>query len=228
MTRVGPGGKPLDFLLTRAISKIVPLKIAMKMSPALLNNKVDFKTYGLQPTGTFNVDQFPFINDELLHHIISGKIKVKKDIREVSENSVTLKDGEILTNVDALIFATGFKHTYPFASDIIETKADYYVSLYKHMFLPSNDQHTLAVIGAILVQGADAPTCEMQARVAVEVFAKKCMLPSKCKMEQAIKDREDFWKKTGTSKSNYMRVSCASFVHEIVLLLQKNLTCKIL
>ncbi len=185
----------------------VPLHIAIKFHPALLNNKIDFKTLGLEPTGTFGVQKFSIVNDEVHHRIITGSIKVKGDINEVAENSVTLEGGETLENIDALVLATGFKQKYPFAKDIIEVKDDFYISLYKHMFLPDDERHTLAVIGAVGVGGPVIPVSEMQARVAAEVFAGRCGLPSKNEMEKKIAKREQWWLKTEARKYNFMRVS---------------------
>jgi dimethylaniline monooxygenase (N-oxide forming) len=172
-----------------------------------VNNKVDFRNFGLQPTGTLGVHKFPIVNDEIQHRIITGSIKVKGNIEEIAENSVTIKGGETLDNIDALVLATGFKLKYPFAKDIIEVKDDFYTSLYKHIFLPGDKWHTLAVIGAVVVDASTAAASEIQARVAAEVFAGRCSLPSKGEMEKEIAEREQQWLKTGVSKYNFTRVS---------------------
>ncbi|CAB4017658.1 Dimethylaniline monooxygenase [N-oxide-forming] 5, partial [Paramuricea clavata] len=203
-TRLGRGGQPLDFSISRA-TQLIPLAILAKLLPGLVNNKVDFRNFGLQPTGTLGVNKFPIVNDEIQHRIITGMLKVKGNVKEIAENSVTLQGGETLDNIDALVLATGFKLKYSFAKDIIEVKDDFYTSLYKHIFLPGDKWHTLAVIGAVVVDASTAAASEMQARVAAEVFAGRCSLPSKGEMEKEIAKREQRWLKTGVSKYNFTR-----------------------
>jgi dimethylaniline monooxygenase (N-oxide forming) len=188
-------------------TEFLPLGLLIKFHPALVNNKVDFKNFGLEPTGTFGVTKFAIINDYIQHRIITGSIKVKGNIKEIAKNSVTIEGGETLENIDALVFATGFKPNYTFAKDIIEVKEDGYTSLYKHIFLPEDEWHTLAVIGATEVRGPDTATSEMQSRVAAEVFAGRCRLPGKDEMEKEIVKREKRWFESGARMADVMRVS---------------------
>ena len=206
VTRLGPGGQPPDFLISR-VTSLLPMKHMGKLSPVLQNNKVNFKNFGLHPTGILGVTRFPIVNDQLLHRILTGNIIIKGDIKEITEDSIILHGGETLEKIDALVLATGFKPNYEFAKDIIEVKEEFYTSLYKHVFLPDDNWHTLAVIGAVGVNGPLPPVSEMQARVAVEVFAERCKLPSKEHMETEIADRECALSKSGTSKYHFMRVS---------------------
>ena len=105
------------------------------------------------------------------------------------------------------MLATGFKPNYPFAKDIVKVKDDFYTSLYKHVFFPDDEWHTLSVIGAVGVSGPVHPICEMQARVVAEVLAGRCCLPSKEKMEKDIAERERWWLNSGAPKYHFMRVS---------------------
>ena len=168
------------------------------------------ENFGIQPKGTLFVNQFPSVNDELHHRIITGSIIAKHDIKEVSESSVVFTDGSVVDNIDALIYATGFKLSFPFAQKIIPVKQDYYVSLHKHIFLPDVDQQTLAIIGVVAVSGPVLPVIEMQARVAAEVFAGRCMLPSKTDMVKEIATREEQCKKKGIGEDKFLRVSTVS------------------
>ena len=196
----------MDLMWSRA-TLLIPSQIGMKLNPALLNNKINFEHFGLQPTGTLNVQKFGFVSDEIHHRIVTGSIKVKGDVKEVGDNSVVLQGDETLERIDALVLATGFKPSYPFAKDIVKVKDDFYTSLYKHVFLPDDKWHTLSVIGALGVGGPIHPVCEMQARVVAEVLAGRCNLPSKEKMEKDIAERERWWLNSGASKYNFMRVS---------------------
>ena len=208
-TRLGNRGEPADLGISRA-SQLIPKQIEMKFTSKLLNNKINFKNFGLQPTGTFNVQKFGIVNDEIHHRIITGSVKVKGNIKELRDNSVVLQGSETLENIDALVLATGFKPNYAFAKDIVKVKDDFYTSLYKHVFLPDDEWHTLSVIGAVDVVGPEPPVSEMQARVVTEVLVGRCSLPCKEKMEKDIAERERWWLNAGASKNNFMRVSMRS------------------
>ena len=196
----------MDLVFSRAL-QLIPIQIGIKFSPALLNNKIDFKNFGLQPTGTLNVQKIGIVNDEIHHRIMTGSIKVKGAVKEIRDNSVILQGDETLEHIDAIVLATGFKPNYPFAKNIVKVKDEFYTSLYKHVFLPDDKWHTLSVIGAMGVGGPVPPVCEMQARVVAEVLMGRCGLPSKEKMERDIEEREHWWLNNGAPKYNFMRVS---------------------
>ena len=202
----------MDLRISRA-TQLIPTQIESKFNPALLNNKIDFKNFGLQPIGTLNVNKFEIINDEIHHRIVTGSVKVKGNIKKIRDSSVILHGGETLHHIDAIVLATGFKPSFTFAKDIIKVKDDFYTSLYKHMFLPDDKWHTLSVIGAIDVVGPEPPVSEMQSRVVTEVLVGKCGLPSEENMEKDIKEREHRWSNAGASKNNFMRVSMLRYIY---------------
>ena len=199
--------------LSRALQKI-PYRIKMALISRKMLEKYNLANFGLQPTGNLGLTQFPIINDELPHRIITGSIVVKNEVAEITETAVVFDDGDVV-NVDAIIFCTGFKFNFSFTKDIFCVKDDSHtVSLYKHVFLP-DVKNTLAVIGAVGVGGPVLPVIEMQARVAAEVFAGRCHLPSKDTMVNIIERREQTSKEAGSTGDKLMRVSTNSEVPEL-------------
>ena len=87
----------------------------------------DFVRLGLQPTGRIGVDQFPFINDFLPDLVLAGRVLVKGKLTELRETSVVFDDEDVLEDIDAVVFATGFERKFPFASDIINVEDENYV-----------------------------------------------------------------------------------------------------
>ena len=211
--RLSARGKPSDMRLSRALQKI-PYRIKMALISRKMLEKYNLANFGLQPTGNLGLTQFPIINDELPHRIITGSIVVKNEVAEITETAVVFDDGDVV-NVDAIIFCTGFKFNFSFTKDIFCVKDDSHtVSLYKHVFLP-DVKNTLAVIGAVGVGGPVLPVIEMQARVAAEVFAGRCHLPSKDTMVNIIERREQTSKEAGSTGDKLMRVSTNSEVPEL-------------
>ena len=87
----------------------------------------DFARLGLQPTGELGVDQFLFINDYLPDLVLTGRVVVKGKLTELRETSVVFDDEDVLEDIDAVVFATGFQINFPFASDIINVEDEHYV-----------------------------------------------------------------------------------------------------
>ena len=206
--RLGAKGRPTDMQLSRA-GQLMPTFIRKAFASGFVNTKYNLANFGLQPTGSFYVTQYPIMNDALPHRVITGSIVVKNGIKEVTETAVVFDGGDMVDNIDALVFCTGFNLNFPFARDIICVKENY-ASLYKHVFLPE-DKNTLAVIGAVSVGGAALPVIEMQTRVAAEVFAGQCILPCKDDMIKDIKRRETRLRKIGVPKEQTMRVGIRTY-----------------
>ena len=87
----------------------------------------DFARLGLQPTGELGVDQFLFINDYLPDLVLTGRVVVKGKLTELRKTSVIFDDEDVLEDIDAVVFATGFQINFPFASDIINVEDEHYV-----------------------------------------------------------------------------------------------------
>lgn len=52
------------------------------------------------------------INDDLVPYIRSGKVKLLGELKTTTRNTLELLDGSCVEDVDAIIFATGFKTSY--------------------------------------------------------------------------------------------------------------------
>lgn len=213
--RLAARGRPADMQLSRALQKI-PYQIKIAYFSKQILEKYNLANFGLQPTGNLGLTQFPIVSDELPHRIITGSVVVKSVVTEIIETAVIFDDGDVV-NVDAIIFCTGFKFNFSFAKDIFCIEEDFHViniSLYKHVFLP-DVKNSLAVIGAVGVTGPVLPVAEMQARVAAEVFAGRCSLPSKDDMVQNVERREQMLKEAGFARDKLVPVSTSSEVLEL-------------
>ncbi|KAL7807428.1 FAD/NAD(P)-binding domain-containing protein [Trichoderma gracile] len=96
----------------------------------------------------------------------------------VEERGVRFKDGRVETNVDAVIFCTGYRYDYPFLSDLrtkLITTGHGVHGLYKHIFCI--DHPTLA-FSALNRKTAPWPLSEAQAAVFAAVWSNNIQLPS--------------------------------------------------
>ena len=111
------------------------------------------------------------INDDLPNRIISGRVRVKPNIKQFTETSAIFEDGT-KEDIDAVVFATGYSFSFPFLEDSVKV-VENQVPLYKFMFPADLEKPTLAFIGYIQPLGAIMPISEMQSRWATRVFKGK-------------------------------------------------------
>lgn len=118
------------------------------------------------------LSQHPTITDDLPNRIISGRVKVKGNVKEFTETAAIFEDGSREDNIDAVIFATGYSFAFPFLEDSVKVVKNK-VSLYKKVFPPNLEKPTLAFIGLVQPVGAIMPISELQARWVTQVFKGK-------------------------------------------------------
>ncbi|XP_074524012.1 flavin-containing monooxygenase 5-like [Halichoeres trimaculatus] len=218
VSRVGRGGVPRDLVGTSRMDMIIhkffPSWIS-SMVEKKLNQVFCHRLYGLEPKLSF-FKRFPVVNDDLPARIITGRITVKPNVKEFSGSSVVFEDGSVLEEVDVVVFATGFDYSFPFLPPDLQTKCDYRLRLYKHMFPPSLTRPTLAVVGFISGLGAIGPLAEMQARWATRVFKGLATLPSEETMIKEIsEDTETMNQKFVCSRQNPLQVDYIPYLDSL-------------
>lgn len=111
------------------------------------------------------------LNDDILSRITCGVVLIKPNVKEFRETSVLFQDGTVQDDLDAVIFASGYSHSFPFMEDesIIESKNNE-ATLYKCIVPPKLEKPTMAVIGLVQSFGSAIPTADVQCRWAVKVF----------------------------------------------------------
>ncbi|XP_060566212.1 LOW QUALITY PROTEIN: flavin-containing monooxygenase 5-like [Ruditapes philippinarum] len=190
--RVDDKGLPGDMMhSTRLNTKLLKSfpNMLISLAEKKLNNKFDHEKYCLKPKhGLFSAH--PTLNDELPNRIISGGVIVKANVAEFTETGAIFEDGTKIDNLDAVVLATGYIFGFPFIDkSVIEVKANK-VNLYKYMFPPDLQKHTMAIIGCFQPLGAIMPMSEMQCRLATRVFKGLKTLPESTEMWEDIKSKQ--------------------------------------
>lgn len=161
------------------------------------------------------------VNDILPNCILSGTVVIKNDVHRFTENGVVFKGEENeVHEVDAVILATGYLIHFPFIDSKIISVQDNKVHLYKNMFEPRLQPHTLAFIGLIQPLGSVLPISEIQARLAARVFSGKLALPSPEVMEKDIdRVRTENQKRFVQTQRHTIQVDYMTYMDEIADLL---------
>ncbi|POI24115.1 hypothetical protein CIB84_012137, partial [Bambusicola thoracicus] len=151
MSRVWNFGYPWDMLLiTRFwtwLDNFLPKAVSDWLYVRSMNQQYKHEDFGLMPVdGTSRRE--PVLNDDILSRITCGAVLIKPNVKEFRETSVLFQDGTVQDNLDAVIFATGYSHSFPFMEDesIIESKNNE-ATLYKFIVPPRLEKPTMAVIG---------------------------------------------------------------------------------
>ncbi|XP_077389815.1 flavin-containing monooxygenase 5-like [Festucalex cinctus] len=193
LNRVWNNGVPLDLTSTRAIlllRNLLPFGVVCSLAESRLNQRFNHRLYNLKPRHRL-FSQHPTVNDELPNRILSGTVQVKPNIKRFEGSAVEFDDGSIVEDVDLVVFATGYRFSFPFLAPHVITVTDNKASLYKYVFPPELVRPTLAIIGLVQPLGAIMPISEMQARWATRVF-KGCMkLPPLANMLDDIKYKQE-------------------------------------
>uniref|UniRef100_A0A4W5P0D3 Flavin-containing monooxygenase n=1 Tax=Hucho hucho TaxID=62062 RepID=A0A4W5P0D3_9TELE len=159
VSRVGAGGLPGDLVgtsrLDRLVQKLFPSWIT-RMMEKKLNRTFDHRLYGLQFFA-----QIPVVNDDLPGRIISGRVLVKPNIREIKGSSVVFEDGSVVEKVDVVVFATGYNYDFPFLHSGLLANGGHHLCLYHHAFPPGLTRPSLAIVGFICNLGAINPLAEI-------------------------------------------------------------------
>ena len=181
----GPGDTKF---LTRLVDSI-PSAIRAQVFHHKLKKGFNLVNFGLE-TAHPPHKRTPLVNDELPHCIIAGSIQVKAEIAKIKGKNVVFTDGSKVEDIDVIILATGYKFHFPFLSDSLLCPKDRYIPMYRYVFPPFCNPGTIAIIGAVRVNGPVPPIAEMQSRWAVSVFVGKSKLPDCQTMVEEIERRQ--------------------------------------
>ncbi|KAI9547806.1 hypothetical protein NQZ68_015072 [Dissostichus eleginoides] len=164
--------------------------------------------------------QHPTVNDELPNRILSGTVQVKPNICRLQGSSVEFDDGSVVEDVDLVVFATGYRFSFPFLASHVTSVSGNKASLYKYVFPPELERPTLAIIGLVQPLGAIMPISEMQARWATRVFKGCTKLPSVASMLKDVQcKQETMAKRYVSSQRHTIQVDHLNYMDEIAGLL---------
>jgi len=194
--RVCHRGYPIDsYMATRAFGlffSIFPESWMNYAYETYVNSWMDHELFGLKPKHRI-FNQHPTINDAFPNAILAGRIAVRPDIKEFTENGVIFSGESKETLIDEVILATGYQMTLPFIDPSIIAPSTNEVYLFKNMFQPDlRHPHTLALIGLVQPTGPIHTAAELQARWFAGLQTGRLKLPSKQEMKKIIEQDKQF------------------------------------
>lgn len=123
------------------------------------------------------------LSQELLPYVGHGWIRIKPNVRELQGTQVAFDDGST-SSVDAIIYATGYRTSFPFIAPELFAVKDGKVALYRRMLPPHLPG--LFFVGLVQPIGPTIPLVEIQARWVASVLAGHTQLPDTRAMNAEI------------------------------------------
>ncbi|CAB4967483.1 unannotated protein [freshwater metagenome] len=156
-------GKPLDQVESPRAARLMPWKVRQKLTEGMLRVSVgDLRTYGLRKPDHGLLQAHATVSDNILSRLAHGKVVGKPNIARFEGSDVVFEDGSRVT-ADVVVYATGYRISFPFFDSEVVSAPDNRISLYKRVF--SLEHPDLAFIGLIQPLGAIMPLAEEQGRL---------------------------------------------------------------
>ncbi len=176
-------GKPIDLYTTPASSRL-PLALQRLGFEALLRVACGPQDrFGVPKPEHALLQAHPTISADLLNLVGHGKIRIKPNVEQLQGDRVAFADGGV-EEVDEIIYATGYRISFPFfAPELLEPR-DNELRLYRHVVHP--ELPGLFFIGLIQPLGAIMPLAEQQATWVAKVLNGEVALPDREVMERRI------------------------------------------
>lgn len=164
------------------------LKLPTRISRSIIQRLMfltvgDQARYGLPKPKHAMWQEHATLSQELLSYIGHGWIRIKPDVQELQGDRVLFTDGSTVP-FDAVIYATGYKTTFPFLKPEIFEARDHQAALYRRALPP--DRPGLFFVGLLQPIGATIPLVEVQSRWIAAVLAGDVKLPDRQTMEAEI------------------------------------------
>jgi cation diffusion facilitator CzcD-associated flavoprotein CzcO len=192
-------GRPLD----QVVHTIpwMPLRVQRRiarMMPRLVSGRME--DFGLPTPNHRFLEAHPTVSSELLLRLGSGDAVAKPDVDELLGDRVRFADGTV-EEADAIIYATGYKISFPFFDPDFIAAPGNKLSLYKRMFKPGVDD--LAFIGLGQAIPTIFPFAECQSKLAARWLAGDWAPPSVPEMEEQIRHDEALHTKHYSSRQRH-------------------------
>lgn len=178
---------PFDNLANAFTSKL-PLSIQrLTLSLVLWLARGKQEDFGVPKPKRPLLSEHPTLSQDLLHLSGRGAIKFKPNIQEFQGKTVVFEDGS-RQDFDVVIYATGYKLSFPFLKHYIEfdIEESNNLRLYKRVIHPNFPN--LFFIGLLQPLGAIMPLAELQAKWIAKIVKGACNLPSKEAMLRSIEE----------------------------------------
>ena len=198
-------GRPVDQIAVSPLTPLVPFAVRHAFFRALYRLAVGrVEDYGLPKPDHRLLESHPTLSADFLGRVAHGEVTAKPGIDALEGDSVRFLDGSIVP-IDVIVWATGYKVSFPFFAPEFISAPDNELSLYRRVFKPGVDN--LFFIGLLQPLGALMPLAEAQGRWVASYLRGEYRLPSRAEMEADMRrEHERMRRRYVASKRHTMEV----------------------
>lgn len=178
-------GLPADYLDTAAVSRL-PLPVVRRLFGALLTVTRAKPDHGDLPVPDFPTMEYRWpviVNPNIERALAERTFEVRPDVTRLEGEHAIFADGS-REAVDAILFATGYRVSFPFLPDPIGRGEGQQFPLYRRILSPHADN--LAFIGVVDGGPGRLEIVERQARWLTAVLSGRLAPPSRAEMWETI------------------------------------------
>ncbi len=207
-------GKPSDDLISPFLTRVLPREAQRWVMAGLLRLTVGKVTdYGLPEPGHKLFNAHPTVSESLLARLGHGDITVKPNIARFEGDTVHFTDGSSET-IDAVIYSTGYKVSFPFLDETVIAPTDNDVSLFHRVVDPNHPG--LYFVGLFQPLGATTVLSEAQSHWVADLLDGSGALPSPEQMHREIaRYKARLSKRYVASKRHTMQVDHYPYLAEL-------------
>jgi cation diffusion facilitator CzcD-associated flavoprotein CzcO len=207
-------GRPLDQIGVNALTPILPFAFRRAILMTMYRIGVGkVEDYGLPKPDHRIGEAHPTISADFLNRIAHGEMTWKPNVAALEGDGVRFEDGTA-EQIDAIVWCTGYKVTFPFFDEGFISAPDNDLPLYRRVFKPGIDN--LAFIALLQPLGATMPLAEAQGRWVASYLRGEYHLPSVAAMEADMKrERDRMFRRYVASKRHTMQVDFDNYLYDL-------------
>jgi cation diffusion facilitator CzcD-associated flavoprotein CzcO len=182
-------GRPVDQIAVSPLTPLVPFPVRHAFFRALYRVGVGrVEDFGLPRPDHRLLESHPTLSADFLGRVAQGEVKWKPEIAALAGDRVHFVDGSE-EPIDVIIWATGYKVSFPFFDPEFISAPDNELLLYRRVFKPGVDN--LFFVALLQPLGPTMPLAEAQGRWIAAYLRGEYRLPSPSEMESEMRREHD-------------------------------------
>jgi dimethylaniline monooxygenase (N-oxide forming) len=182
------GSKVLDSLLTHPsedpnlLQRMIPDGVLRWVFQKMVERTAGRpEDYGLPKPDHKFMESHPAVSSEIYIRVGSGDVQIRPNIKRLKGDHVEFEDGR-MEDIDAIIYATGYKINFPFFDPAFLSAPDNDIALWQRMMDPRYPN--LFMVALVQPLCAMMPIAEEQSKVIASYLTGEYALPDPDQMEQ--------------------------------------------
>jgi dimethylaniline monooxygenase (N-oxide forming) len=207
-------GRPLDQIGVNSLTPRLPFAFRRVILETLYRIGVGrVEDYGLPKPDHRLGEAHPTISADFLNRLAHGEMTWKPNVVALEGDRVRFDDGSV-EEVDVIVWATGYKVTFPFFDEGFIAAPDNDLPLFRRVFHP--DHRDVFFIGLLQPLGAIMPLAEAQGKWVAAYLRGEYHLPAPAALRKDVeRERAKMFKRYVASKRHTMQVDYDNYLYEL-------------